>query len=111
MRLCGIRCPVSGGSQEGSESEEGAAGRPFVVPRHLCLGVPSQPCSPPGWLWLRRGTGLGSGRRPVGSWHWSLFWLSEAHECLFMFSVCPSSPPALCFLWICAHGLYSWQAL
>lgn len=76
---------MSGGSREGSESEEGAAGHPLVVPRHLCLGVPSQCCSPPGWLWLRHGTGLGSGRRPVGSWHRSLSWLSEA------MSACSSS--------------------
>lgn len=35
----------------------------------------------------------------------------RGRECLFMFCMCPSSPPALFFLWICAHGLYSWHAL
>lgn len=99
---------MSGGSRKGSESEEGAAACPLVVPRHLCLGVPSQPCSPPGWLWLRRGTGLGSGRRPMGSWHRSLFWLSEAVSACSC-SVCVLPLPLPCFssgsvLMACTHG-------
>lgn len=99
---------MSGGSRKGSESEEGAAGCPLVVPRHLCLGVPSQPCSPPGWLWLRRGTGLGSGRRPMGSWHRSLFWLSEAvSACSCSVCVLPLPLPRLSsgsVLMACTNG-------